>query len=647
MTGPSRPLLRVSGLQKYYGSGPERVFALRSVNLSVGVGEFIAIMGPSGAGKSTLLNLLGLLDTASGGTYEFDGTDVSGLRESEQNLLRAHVIGFVFQQSHVLLADSAADNAALGLRVQGVRRREREERVTRALDLLDLLPRSEELGKNLSGGERQRVAIARAVATRPRLILADEPTGALDSANSARIMSYLRELNRGGVSVILITHDREVAAAADRTVHLVDGVLDDGSAERKPDSALPAETAGVPSRPGVQRGGGWPRRALDEIAQALSIHTGKPGRSLLLLLAFLLGTGGLVASMGLNASAAAQVSERITRAGLDEVVVSGKDPTLAESADTAARIRALEGVSGVGYRAIIATADARVSLLPPDSVPVAARFTGRIQLADPDYVRLQAPSIVPNGAWTLLENDWGGNIALLGRDAARDLGIHSAGPGKQIWVGGIALDVVGIISDPGRDELLANTILLSPGLRDRLPVSEPELLVRTQPGFPAAVAEAIPLAVSPGDPAAVRVSTVADLRNLGRGVSTDLGTLMGIIAGVLLALASLSAATAMYLSVQARAAEIALRRAIGASRASIWRMFTLEGLTIGLGGGIAGSAVGMMGVLIACAAQGWTPTLAPSAVGVGIGAGAITGILASAYPALVAARAHPADAIRG
>jgi macrolide transport system ATP-binding/permease protein len=247
----------------------------------------------------------------------------------------------------------------------------------------------------------------------------------------------------------------------------------------------------------------------------------------------------------------------------------------------------------------------------------------------------------------LLDNTWGGAVAVVGEDAAAELGLAGAGPGSVVWLHGTPIDVVGVLDTTGRDPLLSDSVVLSRAAAGEMRLEDPHLVVRTVSGYPAPLADAIPLAVAPGDPSSVRIETVADLRSLQTGVATDLGTLIALISWVLLALASLSAATAMYLSVQTRASEIALRRAIGASRSSIWRIFTLEGLIVGAAGGVAGGVAGLCGVLVVCAVQQWTPTLDIRIVGVGLVAGCVTGVLSATYPALVAARANPATAIRG
>lgn len=661
-TAAERVIVSLREVSRVYGAGANATAALRSVTLTVREGEFVAVVGRSGAGKSTLLNILGLLDRPSSGRHELDGVDVQTLGERQRNAFRAHRIGFVFQDSHVLMRESAAENASLGLKIQGMPLAERRRRVTRALTMLGLRHRADTAAGSLSGGERQRVAIARAISTRPTVLLADEPTGALDTANAQRIIAHLRELNARGVTVVVITHDPTVAAAATRQVTLVDGVLDDEAAVAAPGIAADDEQAPIPEpaflprseHPARAREHTLLRRVWGEMLDAISLHTTRPGRAVLLLLAFLLGTGGLVASLGISQSAAAQVGQRLTAASLDEVVVRAGDAGVAPpdffdrdaEGNAVAAIERLDGVIGAGYDASISSKAAHLTVLARGAVEPQQVFGGAIHVADAGFLAVQDAVVSPTSSRTLLDNPWQGAVAILGERAAQEMGVGGAGPGHVVHLGGRAVDVVGIIADPGRDPSLADAVVLSRAAVGELAQEDPHLVVRTRIGYPAAVAEAIPLAVSPAQPAAVRIETVADLRNLQRGVATDLDTLVGVIAWILLALACLSAATAMYLSVQVRSAEIGLRRALGASRASIWRIFTLEGVVIGAAGGTAGTALGLFGVLAASMAQGWSPVLDPSIVGTGILAGALTGVVSATYPALLAARADPAQAIR-
>ena len=201
------------------------VFALRDVSLEIGRGELVAIIGPSGSGKSTMLNIIGTLDRASAGTVEIDGLAVEKLRDSELSALRARHIGFVFQHFHLSQGVSALDNVADGLLYTGTGLRERRERAEAALREVGLAHRLDHRPHQLSGGEKQRTAIARALARRPLLLLADEPTGALDSTSGEGVVQLLLGLHRAGTAVVVITHDRDLAARFDRQAAMRDGQL--------------------------------------------------------------------------------------------------------------------------------------------------------------------------------------------------------------------------------------------------------------------------------------------------------------------------------------------------------------------------------------------------------------------------------------
>ncbi|MBE0617415.1 MAG: ABC transporter ATP-binding protein [Proteobacteria bacterium] len=225
------PVVELRGVTKVYGSGQAAVAALRGIDLSISRGEFVAVMGPSGSGKSTCMNILGCLDTPTSGAYRFEGVEVSRLSRDQRALLRRHQLGFVFQGFNLLSRTSALENVELPLIYRRLPARERRARALKSLAAVGLRGWEEHTPGELSGGQQQRVAIARAMVTEPQVLLADEPTGNLDSARSREIMELLTELNRGrGLTVVMVTHDPSTAAYARRRVHFQDGEIeaDDG-----------------------------------------------------------------------------------------------------------------------------------------------------------------------------------------------------------------------------------------------------------------------------------------------------------------------------------------------------------------------------------------------------------------------------------
>ena len=224
-TDVTTAIVSLDQISRTYAMERVRVDALREVSLEVGEGEFVAIVGPSGSGKSTMMNIIGCLDRPTAGVYRLAGTPVASLDDDGLARLRSRTIGFVFQSYNLLPRTSALDNVATPLLYQGVGRRDRIARATAALERLGLGDRLDHEPTELSGGQQQRVAVARAIVTDPALILADEPTGNLDSASGRDVLALLHELHEAGRTIVLITHDAEVAAAAERQVHIRDGMI--------------------------------------------------------------------------------------------------------------------------------------------------------------------------------------------------------------------------------------------------------------------------------------------------------------------------------------------------------------------------------------------------------------------------------------
>jgi putative ABC transport system ATP-binding protein len=226
MADASFAIVEVKNLEKRYGADRAAVSALRGVNISIAPREVVALRGPSGSGKSTLLNILGCLDRPTRGSYALGGVDVSALDRVQQAWVRLHYIGFVFQSFHLVARSTAIENVMLPLQYAGLPRKEQEANARRLLERVGLGQRMKHFPVQLSGGERQRVAIARALACKPRVLLADEPTGALDTRTGEEIMQLIGDVQAdAGLTVIMVTHDPRIAARADREVHLLDGSI--------------------------------------------------------------------------------------------------------------------------------------------------------------------------------------------------------------------------------------------------------------------------------------------------------------------------------------------------------------------------------------------------------------------------------------
>lgn len=709
------PAIEMRGITRVF-EGSERA-VLDHLDLVVERGEFLAIIGPSGSGKSTLLNAIGLLDTPTSGTYSLFGKNTEGLSDRERDEMRRDHLGFIFQSSNMLLDETSTTNASMGLRVQGVPYSERLQRTEETLEFLGLSDRASIRTRYLSGGEKQRCAIARALATRPPLILADEPTGNLDSHNSAKVIEILQRINATGCTVLVITHDPEVAAAARRVIRIEDGRLHEQSradsatvpvAEAVPVATdTPAETTvGAPvdasaslapgEKPATHRRGSF---LTDDSIEAISALTSRPLRTLLLGLSFALGVGGLISASGMSESASYQVNQRLLGSEQSTLYISDRDNDQnmlgtyrqGESAQNVAdRISALDYVKNTGFVSSVAPADVRITRFSPyedePKTAIGLSSTSKTRLEqigarmNPETLRAleQMNSTLTQQNVADRERSEQLSGAIVSVSAARALGIipedkaadnatteprpgelpaveygiklgglPQVAPGVSIWVEGQLMPVVGLF-DPGNSGYeFRNTVIVSPGTLQRTGRGQVTYIAETERGYGKAVAKAIPLTLKPAEPSQINVETPSDLQSLRASIASDLGLYVGVLSGILLVLASLSAATAMYLSVQSRTAEIALRRAIGSSKWLIARIFLMEGVMLGVLGGSIGACSGMIATIILSLVQGWQAVLSPGFVVLGVGVGALTGLVSSAYPAWVASRKSPADAMRG
>jgi putative ABC transport system ATP-binding protein len=241
-------MLKMHNISKVYRTDLIETHALRNFSLEVAAGEFVAVTGPSGSGKTTFLNVAGLLETFESGTYELDGTNVTGLSDDARSRLRNEKIGFIFQSFNLIPDLDIYDNVDVPLRYRRLKAADRNERISSALDLVGLGSRSKHMPSQLSGGQQQRVAIARAIAGDPAFLLADEPTGNLDSLMARQVMDLLEQINEMGTTIILVTHDPELARRTQRNVHVVDGQISDFKAyESRTPADAPAQLSSRPA----------------------------------------------------------------------------------------------------------------------------------------------------------------------------------------------------------------------------------------------------------------------------------------------------------------------------------------------------------------------------------------------------------------
>lgn len=621
-------MLRLANVGRIFG-GVAPTTALADVTLAIDPGEFIAIEGPSGGGKSTLLNVIGLLDTATSGRYEINGRHVSGLSSRELAEVRSDMFGFVFQSFHLLDRRPVMHSVELGLLYRAVPAESRRLASIRALERLGIAHLAWQSANRLSGGERQRVAIARALATGAPIVVADEPTGNLDSTNSQHVVDALLELHAEGTTVILVTHSKAVAASADRRVSIVDGRVDSNPASQNRSNSVVRRPVGRPSR----------LRPLDLLYDALNSLASRASRTIGLAAAVGVGVALAVGTFGIAESARAQVAETFdAHASRDVSMVWTEQPEGTDVASRQALMQRLHELSGVEHVAVLDEAgDQSLASVTGREVLLATSYAamGDVQAAARLDIR-----------WLSDVDEIRAGEAIIGENLADQLGIGPLAAGPVILLEGRPIPIVGVIESSPRMPNLMGSIVYSLTSASPARVDRTSVLIVSSLGAAFQVARQAPIATNPTGADLIEVSTPVDPSTVRTEVEADvLNTLYAFTVLALLASAA-GLATAMVLSVVERKQEIGLRRAVGARSTHISGLVLLESALVGALGGLVGLLVGFAGILTWTIVRHWTPVfdlrLAPLAVFGGIVVGCIGGALAS----LRASKIQPSEALR-
>ena len=629
MTGA---LIRLRNVSRTYGLGTANVVeALRGVDLDINEGEFIAIVGPSGGGKSTLLAVLGLLDMPTQGSYELDGIETTGLPEQQRTRMRARTLGFVFQAFHLLDSRPVTDSVELGLLYRGVSRDRRRERSHNALQRLGIGGRADALARDLSGGQRQRVTIARALASETRILLADEPTGNLDSLSGEAVLSELRSLHEDGVTVIVVTHSEAVASAAQRRIHISDGriISDTGSRERlePPSNRQPAQAT---HRGAIRRRDLW----RDALASVVS----RGSQSAALVIAVALAVGLIIVSLGLGQTARAQVSATFDSHANREVtaeVVTSPDDQL-DATSVVERVRSVAGVDAVA--ALVTRAPIKVSALGGT-----ATVAGR--LVDGDFAEATSSEITWAGG---SERPLDERTILIGRTLADNLGLGPLEITPTIGLDGLRFGVVGIVESSSRYPDLSGQIVtdMSAPLASGEWEENVTLAVRVATGAAQQVGKQLPVAVNPYAPDQVTVAVPVDASTIRQGVEAGVQIALAAFTALAVLIAIATLANAIGMSVVARRGEFALRRAVGAQSRQLAALVACESAYIGIVGGVVGLVLGVTALLGFTITQRWMPVFDLRLAPLALCAGILLAVASSALGAVRAARVRPAIALR-
>jgi macrolide transport system ATP-binding/permease protein len=654
MTTPGEPNLSVPVLEltkvgKTYGSEPA-VHALVDVDLVVERGEWLSITGPSGAGKSTLLNVLGCLDHATSGTYLFDGIDTSTLSDRQRAGLRSQRIGFVFQSFQLLPYRSVLENVMLAEIYRKQPARGREDRARAALERVGLSHRIDFFPGKLSGGEQQRVAIARALVGSPSLLLCDEPTGNLDSKSSANLLDLLANLNKDGLTLVIVTHDENVANRARRRVHIIDGGLTDVTIAREQRQLASSLDHRQPSTK-IARSGISIR---DLFSEAMAGMFARPGRMVLTVLGVVIGLTALVATLGLSRTAGNRILSQFDQVAATELFVTARpgitgivDPT-AIPWDAPQRLNRLNGVVAVGTMSEVDVRDALVSASPVIDPAKQTSLKMSVYAASDGLFRAVRADLATGRVPDSGHSDRGDRVAVLGAEAARRLGINGLSQLPAIYIGDQIYLVIGVLRDVARKGELLGAIIIPEGTarRDFGLVGPGTVVIETKIGAAYLIADQSRTALRPDDPRILKVEVPQEPRRVRDEVQSDVNVMFLLLGGLSLVVGAIGIANITLVSVMERTGEIGLRRAIGATRRHIALQFLFESASMGVIGGILGASLGVLIVVAVSAFELWTPVLDPWAPFLAPAIGGAIGLFSGAYPAMRAAYLEPVEAFR-
>lgn len=642
------PVLELIKVGRQYDTEPP-VHALKNIDLRVDHGEWVSVTGPSGAGKSTLLNIIGCLDRPTSGNFVLDGIDTAGLTDRQRAGLRSRRIGFVFQSFNLLPYRTVLENVMLAEVYRKESHRGRRERAMAAVERVGLGPRFDFLPTKLSGGEKQRVAIARALVGSPSLLLCDEPTGNLDSKNSASLLDLFEELHREGLTLVVVTHDENVANRASRRVHIIDGSITEITCGNHGPSLTLSPAPSAPKT--VSRSGITLR---DLVGESLAGIFARPVRTMLTVLGVVLGLVALVATLGLSRTAGNRIISQFDQVAATELFITAKpgatglvDPQ-AIPWDASARLLRLNGVVAAGTMSEVNVGDALVRSSPVRDPLNQTAFKLSVHAASPGLFRAVRAELDNGRLPDAGHSQQVYRVAVLGPDAARRLGIAGLEQLPAIFIGDHLYLVMGVLRDVARKpELLGSVIIPEGTARHDFGLAGPgTVVVETKIGAAYLIAQQTRLALRPDNPRVLKIEVPQEPKRVRDEVQTDLNVMFLLLGGLSLVVGAIGIANITLVGVMERIGEIGLRRAIGATRGHIAAQFLLESTSMGVIGGILGASLGVIIVVAVSAYQVWSPVLDPAAPFLAPVIGGAIGLVAGTYPALRAAHLEPVEAFR-
>jgi macrolide transport system ATP-binding/permease protein len=640
----NHPLLELDDVGRRFRSGAGELDALKQLNLRIQAGEMLAIVGASGSGKSTLMNILGCLDHPSSGCYRVNGVDVATLAPDALAHLRRDHFGFVFQRYHLLAHLNALDNVAMPAVYAGLAPAERRQRARELLCRLGLEAQQEQSCQQLSGGQQQRVSIARALMNGGAVILADEPTGALDRQSGQEVLALLRELNRAGHTVIIITHDAQVAARADRIIELSDGVLVSDS------GVLDSSAANAATLPLVRQPHAW-TCWLDALNMALFSLRANGLRSVLTMLGIVIGIASVVSIVALGQGARDAVLKDIRAIGTNTILVVrgqdwGDDKANSVQSLLPGDLAALEAIEHVD------------SVTPETRRSMRLRWKnadldGYVYGAGRDIFRVQGSNVELGRSFNAEDIRLRSQVVVLDPNARRKLfGTRQNVLGEVVLVGNMPAEVIGVVGKSRRhwtEGQVSVWVPYSTAASRLFGQAHFDLLtVRARDGIPMRLLEQ-------------QLTRVLTLRHGGKDFFTDnldriyqsmnrithsLSLLLSAVALISLLVGGIGVMNIMLVSIAERTREIGIRMAVGARQRDVMRQFLMEAVLMCLLGGVLGVLLaGLLAWGGSALIDAFTLKISLRAVLLAIVCATLTGVLSGLLPARNASRLDPVQAL--
>lgn len=650
-------MIEVKNIHKTYGKGNIAVHALKNVSVGIAQGEFVAIMGPSGSGKSTLLHILGFLDRSDKGSYKILGTDISRLSDDQLAYLRNRLVSFVFQQFHLLRRTSALENVELPLVYSG--KRSVIKAAAERLESVGLSQRAAHIPSELSGGEQQRVAIARALVNNPMIIFADEPTGNLDTKSEEEIMKILKVLNGEGKTIVMVTHEKEIAEHAGRIIMMRDGEII--SDEKKGEAAPSGDSHVSVQKILAETHSHFAKVEFAEhIRQSFRAILSNKVRSFLSMLGILFGVAAVIAMLALGQGAQLSMEERLKTLGSNLLSIRGGS----------AQYRGVFGATGSVTRFTPADVDA-IRELTPLIKRVSGYVSGSSQIvyknenwntslegAGYDYGEMRA-TVPEIGRWfTQEEIAQRYKVAILGLTVVNKLFGNQNPVGETVKINRINFKVIGVAPQKGsggwhdQDDIVyipVTTAMYRVLGKDYLngiyaEVNDVESMEEAQDKIKQLVIKRHRIYRNVED--AFNIRNMSEIQEMLTSTTQTMSILLGCIAAISLLVGGIGIMNIMLVSVTERTREIGLRKAVGARARDIMTQFLIESVVMTLSGGFMGMLLGVIASVLLSFLAGWATRVTIANIVLAAGFSIAVGMFFGLWPAKKASKLDPIEALR-